>query len=209
MDRLASFFVSFVALANVIIPGANLPRTLGVYEAYDVADNQPQVMGETTSSVSAQVKERLQEVASKREERRVQFRHKLQEIKDTKKRQVLENLDTRLTAVKDKWVENWTNTLDRLNSIVLKLEEKNVSSASSAIIAAKSAINTAQDKVTEIAGKDYVFTINDEQSLGQDARDFISAFKEDMQAVHASVKAAREAVRTAFDATRQGASDGQ
>lgn len=199
MDKLAALFVSVVTAANVVAPGANIPRVLGVSEAYqDRVETRSEE--QNTSTYSAGVNERTTQRTALREE----YQHRLQSLKDERKRKVLENLDTNLSQVKDKWVTIWTNTLTRFDKILAKLEAKNVTTAQDEIAAAKSAIADAQAKVAAVASKDYVFTINSEDTLGEDARSFIATFKEDMLAVHASLAAARDALQAAFTAVNQG-----
>lgn len=155
----------------------------------------------------ARRREATQEAKTQREE----FRTRLSEIRDLRKRKILENLNEKLTQVHERWLEHWSRILDRLSRILAKIETRKdkladngceVSGVTSAISAAEAAIAGAQEVLNEQAGKTYVIEISEEQGLGEDVRALIAQFKEDMKATLAAVKGAREAVHDAFAALK-------
>jgi ferritin-like metal-binding protein YciE len=178
MHFLASLFVSLVAIANTLMPAANLPKVLGVET-------------ENTATPSATLKrpELRTNFLKEREELKTELKTRLQTIKDEKKKQTVENLNEKLSMRQDNWVDSWKKTIVRMKEISVKIKALggNTKEVDAAIAAAESAVDN-------FAAKNYTFSFSDEKNLGQGVRTAVQNVKTDAKVVQDALKAAKEAL---------------
>lgn len=241
MEVLHSLVVTALVAAHVFSPNANPAKVLGTRIAENSTDVETEVEVDTSEDDSTQlrtttrselkdrleerkmeleqerenkreeIQTRIQQAASASAQRREEFQNHLQEIRDERKQSIVENIDTRLSSVNEKWVTHWNNVLSRLSEILVKLQTRldeyagdaDTTALSSAITQAQTSINTAQAAVTAQAGKTYTIDITDETTLGDDVSSTISDFHSDIQEVLDTVKAAREDVHNVFVEVRK------
>lgn len=143
--------------------------------------------------------------------KREEFKTKLGEIKDEKKKEKLSNLDENLSKVNANAVSRWGKVLERLEAIVAKIKTrtdeasaqgKDVTGILSAIAIAEAKIAEAKSAVADQSNNAYVIVIGSESNLGQSVKSTISTLKTDLKAVEAKVKAAKEAVADVFKALK-------
>lgn len=139
-----------------------------------------------------ELRARKQEAAEEREQKREEFRAKLIEIQNERKQKILENIDERIVKVNEKWVEHWSNVLDRLTSIVAKIDERSGGEVDTS--AAKTAIANAESAINTQAGMVYEITIEDEETLGENVSEVLEKFHSDLREVHTTIKTAKEEV---------------
>lgn len=158
------------------------------------------------SDIKNEVKTKRMEAKEEMKIARDDFKLKLQSISDTRKKNVVERIDTRLNNANQKHTDKMAKNLDTLSSILervstkaatLKSEGKDTTAVDAAIVNAQTAITTAQTAVTAQAGKDYILTITDETTLGQTISPVVTQFRTDITAAHQTVIAARLAVTEA------------
>ena len=155
------------------------------------------------SSDGAKLREMKKEAIAQRQEstasadaKRDQFQTSLSEIKDERKRLIVQNVALRFTNVKDKWVRNWEKTLGRLTTILEKVETEY--GESDATTAAAAAISDAQTLVDALEAKTYDLEFSEESTIKTDMQSLVSEFKSDLKTTKESVKNAKEKVQEAF-----------
>jgi hypothetical protein len=230
MEILASIFVAIITFANTLVPQANLPQVLGVQIASTDSVNTEPLKTATTSAryelkqqkielleqakqkrleIEQQTKQKRLELIAEMAAKREEFKTKLQTIKDVNKQKLVENIDQRISFLNTNWVNLWNAALTRLTEILAKIESrsnelaatgKDTRDLNNAIAVAKTAINNAQNLVTDQSGKSYVINITNETSLHEDVKSQMSKFKTDSLEIRKSIQAAREAVHKAFQA---------
>lgn len=224
METLASLFVSLVVAANAFVPQVDLADRLGVVqgqpdvlsetaesdlsiEARDRVRDAIRTAEERRTEAASRIQDKRRETQDRLTDKREEFQERLSNLRDERKAQVLENVDRRLSSILTRWISHWNNVLSRLDQILAKVTTRaerlaqngvDVSVVNSAIDSAEAAIARAQEQIDELAGKDYVFEVGEEASLGEDVRTFLASFKEDMRTVSEAVKSAREAVHQAI-----------
>lgn len=151
----------------------------------------------TQDQVESNVRVRLQQ-------EREDFKQKVAQIRDQNRQRLVTNIDERIQTVNKKWTDHWSTALDRLDTILGKIETRlqnyggDTSEIDSAITDAKDAIATARDAVDTQAQKDYVLQITDESTLGSGMRTLISQFHDDLKTTRETVSTAWQAVHDVF-----------
>jgi len=160
-----------------------------------------------TPSVSQKNNYRLQ-VREAREE----FRQKLSQLKDARKKAIVEKIDARIAEINLNRTAIMTNHLNQIEAVLNKLETrantaktngKNVSSVETAIASARAAIATARQNISDQAAKQYVINITSETNLGAAVSVTRQAFANDLQVTHKSVVSARQTVAAAISTLAQ------
>jgi hypothetical protein len=132
-----------------------------------------------------------------KEELKLEFREKLQELKNERKRKVVEGFDEKISGMNVSWLDKWTRTLDRLSGILDKIEsraERAEVDIADEVVEARTVISRARGVVEAQGEKIYVIEFDDESDLGQGARATIAEVRADYNEVKESVSEAREAV---------------
>ncbi len=144
--------------------------------------------------------------------KRQEFKTRALEIRDKNKQEIVKRIDNRITTLNKKHTERFTKLLDKLSSILdrievksteLENEEVNVSEVDVLVQIARDAIEVAQNEVESQASKDYVIELDSESNLGQVVSAAFNEFKDDMAVVRDSVKVARDAVHEAAIAIKE------
>lgn len=221
MENLAALYVVLVTFVSSIAPQANLPQVLGVQVSEDTvseARDTRESHKRATNEIKAEFIQAKQDFQNKRKEaleeakiKREELREKLQTIKDAKKKEVVENLDSKLAMVNNKWVSHWNDMLSRLNSLLEKVDSKAQEFASreidvilvnAAIESAQARLADAQNAVNSQAGKNYVTQITTEGKLGTDVKTTTSQFRTDINSTKEKIYLARKAVEEAIKAIK-------
>lgn len=141
--------------------------------------------------------------------RREAFKEKVDAIKDARKKAIVENMDTKMSEVNTRRVENMTAHLTKISEVlekvvtrvgVVKGEGKDTTAVDTAVAVAQAAILTAQNAVQTQAAREYVITITDETALKSDVGTTRSGMQKELSATHQTVVAARQAVSAAVQA---------
>jgi len=192
-----------------------------VFADDDVDDDSMETRDRVRDEVEQRVSDRLEAAEAKRmevrdrievqreersqtlEQKREQFQERLQLIKDERKKAATEKLNTRLSTVKDKWVDHWNNVLTRLEGVLVKIEERDdANDVTSEIATARTAIAAAQTSINELSAKTYEIEITDEEGLGDDVSSAVATLKDDLTEVGTDMKAAHDAVTTVISALK-------
>jgi DNA primase catalytic subunit len=126
-----------------------------------------------------------------------EFREKLAEIKDAKKKTLTEKIDAKIEEINKKqtakFLENLTNIQMFLDKI--KQQQTTGSKLSENIAIAQLTIDFAKSQVNAQAEKIYVITIKDETTLKQNVGKIVAQFRSEMAEVHKLVMEAKWTVQ--------------
>lgn len=201
-----SFIIAISVLLLIVVPGvlaeATAPGALkervtaastGTRERWEVLE----------ASREAKRKEVKANVQAKREE----IRAKVQNIRDARKQQIVEKIQTKLGDVNQRRTDHFLEVLKRLSTILDKIQSrtekakaagKNVTSVETALASARTAITTAETAVNAQKAKTYQITVNSDTTAKNDVGVTTKQLQQDLQAVHDTVKAAGDAVQNVF-----------
>lgn len=164
---------------------------------------------EFNDSVKAKREALANEIKTKRED----LKARLEKIKDERKKETVERIDQRIDALNDKMMRHFSEVLDKLEKMLVRVSERadkvatekglDVSSVRSAIEKANTAIASARSAIEVQSGKTYSININTEKVLKVDVGKARQALGDDLAKVKDLVKAAHSAVRDAAVALAQ------
>lgn len=145
---------------------------------------------------SAKIGERLEQ----RQERRQEFKDKLIQIRDEKKRQILERISNQLQFINDKAVKAMLNHLERLQALLEKIKtrkpETNTTNTQTKINEAKTAVEAQADK-------EYIIEFSGEAGLRVGASTAKTKLRADLKFVKEKVRLARQAVVDLLKTTKE------
>jgi len=147
------------------------------------------------------------------EAKREKLKTNLEKIKDGRKKETVERIDQRMDALNEKMMEHFSNVLDKLEEMLVRIGERSdkvaaergldVSAVREVIEKAKTVIASARIALTTQSGKTYTIKITDEKSLKADVGKARQALGDDLAIVKDTVKATHSAVRDAAVALAQ------
>ena len=155
------------------------------------------------ASREAKRKEVKANVQAKREETKA----KIQNLRDEKKQKVVERIQAKLGDVNKRRTDHFLEVLKRLSTILDKIqsrtekaksEGKNVTSVETALASARTAITSAETAVNVQKEKTYQITVNSDTTAKNDVGATTKQLQQDLQTVHETVKAARDAVQNVY-----------
>lgn len=136
-----------------------------------------------------------------------EFKAQIGQIKDVKKRNIVERIGNNLSSTNTKLTGKMNNALSRMSSILSKIKQKsatlktagkNTAALDSAITAAETTITKAQTIVTAQTQKTYVTTITDTTILPTAIGQLITQFRQDINVAFQAVTDAKTAVTKAM-----------
>ena len=127
---------------------------------------------------------------------KVQFRERLQTIKDARKKAVVQKINDDITAKNKKHTDKFNEVLTRLQNFLdkISLDAKDPKTLSD-IKAAQAKIDVAKGAVASQAAKEYTIEITDETALRENVGTTISQFRQDLMQAHRLVIDARQEVQ--------------
>ncbi|MFH1827561.1 MAG: hypothetical protein ABH812_04035 [bacterium] len=174
-----------------------------------------QKVQERTEELKQKREETQQEIKTRKEEmkqKKEEFKNKIKEIKDNKKKTIVERVDNKISSLNKKHTDRFTKLVDKLNSILLRVEDKkdelkakgiDVVNLEPLIQTAKDSISNAEKEISAQMEKDYVVEIDIENNLGSVVSTTFKEFKDDISQVHDSIKTAKEAVQESANALKE------
>lgn len=135
-----------------------------------------------------------------------ELKQKLQIIKDTTKQTIVENINTQIAELNDRTLAHYSDVLDKLDTAVDKItaraktdsdEGLDITSVTSALTDATTAITAARKAIQTQTGKTYTIKITTESNLRIDVGATRQALHADLVKVRDLVIAARVAVHKA------------
>lgn len=177
-------------------------------------------MREERASMSATLKEErlafIQNIQQIRQNAETQikaereaFQEKLATIKDTRRKMLVDQIQTKLSSVSANRTNAMSENLQKLSTILENIQNrantakangKDTSAVDAAIVNAQTAIQKAQAAVTTQSGKTYIITITATSSAGLKAGVGIKTkeFRTDITAAYQLMVAAKKAVNQAY-----------
>jgi hypothetical protein len=111
---------------------------------------------------------------------------KLQQIKDTRKQKIVENLEKSYVNINKRWTTHFLNVLERLTKIANKINAP--TDLKNKISSLKTAVNTQ-------ATKTYTVPIIDEAKLGESAKSVHEQLRSDLELLRDQIQDIRESLR--------------
>lgn len=139
-------------------------------------------------------------------EKKEEFKQRLQIIRDERKKAMLERIDEKISMMNNTSTARFSAVLEKLTIILNRIIDKgqvakakgvDTSMLDQAIVAGKTAIETAKAAVATQAAKAYSIDIVSETTLKATVGSTVSAFRKDLRDVHKIVIDAKQAVMKA------------
>lgn len=157
------------------------------------------------SAFKENIKENRASLSAEIKAKRDEFKLKLQTIRDTRKQEKVDRVNSRLPEINKKRTDEMTAILDRLQNVLGRIEEKvkqgnqsNQGNLLALITTAQSAIDAARATVLTQSQKTYVVTITTEGELRITVGQTVSGMEQDLRLTREKVISARKAVKDAF-----------
>ncbi|MEK9158257.1 MAG: hypothetical protein AAB638_03720 [Patescibacteria group bacterium] len=152
------------------------------------------------------VKEKRKEVETRMKAQKAELTTKLRAVKDERKREIVQKLYTDLDALNKRILEHYTQALDKLEGVLVRIEERADKSAPQVgdtslvqqdIVSAREAIAKARAAIVTQSGTTYAISVTTEAELKNAVSRAREALRTDLGIVKIAVKTAGEAVRKA------------
>lgn len=154
------------------------------------ADDEVETTTESTESEAA--RERLQGTEDEREERRLEFQTKLEEMKDVRKKAMIERVDEKINNFNERHSTKLQTALGRMQSVLDGIATKaatlNDSQLDTAIETAQASIDAAEELVTTQLETEYFIDLENETQVRTAAQAAFTQFRTDLQELHTAVK---------------------
>ncbi len=195
MTAKRSLIIGIGVLLLIIVPG--------VWAEATARENTRERWEVLEASREAKRQEFKANVQAKREETKA----KIQNLRDTKKQKVIERIQTKLGDVNQRRTDHFLEVLKRFSTILDKIQSrtekakaagKNVTSVETALTSARTAITIAETAVNAQKAKTYQITVNSDTTAKNDVGATTKQLQQDLQTVHETVKAARDAVQNVY-----------
>lgn len=123
--------------------------------------------------------------------RRQEFKERMNQIRDEKKKEILEHISRQLTLINDRVTKAMLRHLERLQALLDKIKDRvpeiDTGGAQAKIDEAKAAVGAQ-------AAKEYIIEFNDEAGLRVGASAAKQQLRADLKAVREKIQLARQAV---------------
>lgn len=173
-----------------------IPTTVNAQTATNASDLKTQMTDLKTDRKNAisQIKERTK---AEIEAMKVQFRERLQIIKDARKKVIVQKIYDDIAAKNKRHTDKFNEVLARLQAFLDKISaDVKDSKTLTDIKAAQAKIDAAKEAIATQAAKEYIIEIIDEETLRKKVGSIIIQFRIDLMQVHKLVIDARQAVQT-------------
>lgn len=150
------------------------------------------------------LKARIEQAKVERETRLEDFKAKVEAFKDEKKKQKVEDIQSRISAFVAKRIEIMTSHITKMNDLVVlnqaqvtqKAGDNDTAAFDAAATTALTAINTAKDSILALSSTQYVVTVTSEGTVKSDVQKVKNTIQKDLDATQLLLKNARLAVST-------------
>jgi flagellar motility protein MotE (MotC chaperone) len=158
-----------------------------------------------------ELKTRIETAKKEWETKHKELIDNLKKIKDEKKVTIVENIDARIAERNTHWVQHWSEVLTRQTQLLDKIEAKakelqgqgkDITTVTTAIAAARTAITNAQAKVDAQAGKTYHIDVTTETTLGSNVSAAVKQMQADVKTVISAIEEVRKATQSAINALK-------
>ena len=151
------------------------------------------------------VTQRIENLKDKMATREAALKARLDKFKDKKKAETADRVNTNLNMINKNQTEQMQKLLDKMSSILARVETNNGSSSS--ISDAKSSIASASAAVKTQGTKDYTLTITSETTAKTDIQKIRTQLMTDLKTVKQMVITAKQSVANAIRTVNSGKGD--
>lgn len=151
------------------------------------------------------------ETASSPASLRAQRQQQKIQLKDQRKAQIVQNMDTKMDNLNKNRTDLMTRHLSKMSTILSKLQSivnkaqqngKDVTAANTAIAKAQTAISAAQTAVNTQSGKSYQINATSDTTVKANAQVTVTQLRNDLKSTQQQVVSARQALANAISVTR-------
>lgn len=159
------------------------------------------------------VQERITTLKERTASGEAQLKEKLQKFRDKKKADIAERINTNLNEINQKRTEQILKHLDKMSSILDRLEArvrekapdiKDATAARAAVASARGTIATAKAEAKMQAEKDYTIQVSTERRIKTDVKKTRDELHTDLTALRSLVTNAKQAVTNAIRVAKSG-----
>jgi hypothetical protein len=177
----------------------------------DDREQMLQAIQEKRDFFKSEFEARKAEMEKTREEMKAKFEAGLLKIKDADKKERIENIAKNIPELNIRITERFSKIVNSIEAALIAIESRtdkaaandvDVTAVRTAIATAKTAIADARTAIATQIGKTYPIAITSETTAKSVIEATRNAFRADIKAVHAKVKAAHEATKKAAAALR-------
>lgn len=206
---------------NLLTPPPFAIKTFTATRASEIKEGSPsaplrlrQEIKNSTMTATNEAKKMVQHEADKEKIRKEKeyYRSQLEHIKDVKKKQVVQTINTKIASINKNSTDRLSAALDKLTSILTSISNKvtlissthDTTSLGTDILEAQVTITEAQAEVLTQSSKEYILDIaSDEAKLKGSVAPVVTAFHKDMSRTHQFVIDAKEAVIRVYKTFRE------
>ncbi len=208
---IAVLFTLLFLLSAYPVIAQDLPA--GRKDATSTGITRKEAVKERVETRKEIITQRLEDSKAKIASREAALKEKLAAFRDKQKANLVERISNSLKMINEKMVAHFNNVLQRLATLLTKLEDrvnsaspdiKDASLAKEAIADAKDSIVLAQEAVTAQASKDYTIQVSTENRVRVDAKAAKEKLLTDLKAVRETVIEAKKAVSNAIRVAKSG-----
>lgn len=209
------FLIAIFALTGTIVSAETISSTESAKNRFTT--ERSKTLEDRKSSLAQRVsitKERNQDIRtliqSRKEElsleikkEREEFKAKVAELKNQKKKLIAQDVDLKLNAINLASTNRMTTGIGKLEKLLdkfssrsarIKAQGSDTTTVDAAIASAESAIADAKTAITEQAAKEYTADITDETTLKNDFGKTMKTLRADLKATHDVLKLAKQRV---------------
>lgn len=149
--------------------------------------------------------DKLEAAQKTRDGKKELFTQKVKTISDDKKRELVENIDERISNIQSTEVKRLSSAIERIRTLLTKHATQAVLQGADTtdIAEATLALDAAQASVDELEAGIYTITLTNETNLRRDVANAGQTLKADIQSARAEVRAARDAAKKVLIARQQ------
>lgn len=182
-------------------------------ESTGTATTRKEKLEQKIETRKEKVAEKIENIKERMATREAVLKDKLKNFKDHKKASAAARINDNLGRINAKETSQMLNHLDKMSSILDKLEArvnqgkpdiKNIAEAKAAIATSRAFIASATAAVKAQAGKDYTIEITTESKVRQDAQKQREQLHADLKTVRKTVIDAKQSVSNAIRAAKSG-----
>lgn len=207
------FLVLITVLATSVVKAETLEATATPLTTTEKTESSIRERLETGREARQEKMDAIRaDAKTKLEERKAEFKANLKNIKDEKKKVVLERMVGKFDTLNTKWTTHWKTVLDRLSSVLSKMDTRarNLSQEGVDITTYTRLSADAKDKISKASAaldaqtaNTYVFEVTTDSALKGEVKNISTEFRQDMSSTHEMIRVARTAVGDTFTVLKE------
>lgn len=212
MSKKHVFFVLVILLllTSTNVANAITPKPTPIKDAMakdtqalkDAREQEKASIKQSRQTAKEELEQKRKEAEEKFKVQKQEFQAKLAEIRNTRKKELAQKFDTKLSTVNKNQTDRMLQTLEKMSNKLNELSAKvqtakqvglDTTAAEQAIANATAKLEIAKTAVVSQAGKTYTATITTEANLKINLGQAMKTLQADLTATHQTIVAAKEA----------------